>query len=93
MQDHTISLVSLRCCGNDRRKNEESGYGQATPQCLANEEERIKAENTESLVYRTIDEGSKAGLLVNRALAQNQVVPSKNCGQCDEVQILFALNF
>lgn len=85
--------MSLSCCGNDRRKNEESGYGQATPQCLAKGEERIKAENTESQVYITIDEGSKAGLLVNRALAQNQVVPSRSCGQWDEVQILFALNF
>ena len=39
-------------------------------------EERIKAENMELLVYTTIDEGSKAVLLVNRALAQNQVVLS-----------------
>ena len=56
-------------------------------------EERIKAENMELLVYTTIDEGSKAVLLVNRALAQNQVVLSWNSGQWDEVQILFALNF
>ena len=47
----------------------------------------------ESLVYTTIDEGSKAGLLVNRGLAQIQVVLSSNSGQWDEVQILFALNF
>ena len=76
MQDHTSSLLSLRCCGNDRGKSEESGYGQAIPQCLANTEERIKAENMELLVYTTIDEGSKAVLLVNRALAQSQVVLS-----------------